>query len=100
MKRACLTLLAFCLGAIAHNPAAAQDFYLPPIVNNVGMGNIAIGAAAQGSIRGADRSTERSVDEQRTLVAPTMPATSVADIDFTYNYERDRTRRNLQAFVA
>ncbi len=90
------------LGALMHAPLSAQDYSLPPIIDNVGMGNIAIGSAAQAHVRQSQERGARQTenDNRRSLVAPgTSSSTADANVDFSYRYDRARTQQNLRTFV-
>ncbi|MGB3471690.1 MAG: DUF6683 family protein [Erythrobacter sp.] len=83
-------------------PAAAQDFVLPPLIDNVGMGNIAIGAAARPNANRNRVDTARIDNPQMPLALPLYPATqtpTAANMDFSYRYSKARTRKNLKTFV-
>lgn len=102
MTKLCSAFFALCVAVLTPGSVTAQDFYLPPIIDNVGMGNIAIGAAADAHVRQSrQRSTRRNQGEvaNNLMAAPTRDA-SGANLDFSYRYDKARTRQNLQNFVA
>lgn len=81
-------------------PAAAQDFYIPPLIDNVGMGNIAIGAAAQAHAE--QTMNKRGQDNVRGFNGdiPSTTPNLTANVDVLYRPSPARTQQNLRSFIA
>ena len=81
-------------------PVAAQDFVLPPLIDNVGMGNIAIGAAAQAHAEQAFKKQQQNNVRGFTGDMPFTTTNPGANFDFSYSPSRARTQQNLRSFIA
>lgn len=90
MKRIVSIACALGLGIAAHTSAAAQDFYMPPIMD----GSVAVGLAAQSHV-------QKSEERRAQLTAPSGPAAEAAGngLDFGFTPDRSRTQKNLQSFI-
>lgn len=90
MKRMVSIACALGLGIAVQAPAAAQDFYMPPLMD----GSVAIGLAAQSHV-------QKSEEKRAGLTAPSRPSADGAgnNFDFDFTPDRARTQQNLQSFV-
>ncbi len=90
MKRIVSIACALGLGIAAHTSVAAQDFYMPPIID----GSVAVGLAAQSHV-------QKSEERRAQLTAPSAPSVdgTGSNFDFSFTPDRSRTQQNLQSFV-